>query len=581
MRGYFLQHLAEDECILSKTLRTLLLSYIDSLPFDSISQIINLGQNTTVRVTPANAADAALPSIIPEEKDIQQMLDLIFEGVSSVWKEPATNPQQQQKKKNPYKFKAAPIGSLLETFALCLLCIRGLKGVLLIWKEFVRRLRSYTEKKVPIPGVGSTPNLSHCLLQQKLEMLNYAMHFEPIVSDEDEIKKRANANAATNNDSTNSSENLFEYVESADLTASAEDGWGLDDDSLIVPDVSSDSLDEKEGAKEPDLLVCGDPLVVPPVQDVGVRTEDMIAELEELLMGVGPGREGSLMRARLQSPQVISDMQAFKAANPRGELADFVRWYSPSDWIGGRVGGHLSERMSVPGNTWVDLWAEAKPCPAAEQRPLFDRTAVTAKALHYLETLRPSELLEQLITVALSGFLNLFSAENADSQTIEGSPHIYGSCPHMRPVLDALYQAANTFWVHSLPSVTRTGCEKVWRAANEVEWHAARVTSLVAKLGASCLRVADEVAGSGYCSLDTFTERMSATFSVHGVDTLPPVPSMREYIITLKSKKSGCRLYAFASTYDHTGRLVGGDGETVRLACCTSNEFQSFPRGMN
>lgn len=207
MRGYFLQHLAEDECVLSKTLRTLLLSYIDSLPFDSISQIINLGQNTTVRVTPTTGIDPSLPGVIPEEKDIQQMLDLIFEGASSVWKEPAegSQTQAQARRKSPYKFKAAPVGSLLETFALCLLCIRGLKGVLLIWKEFVRRLRSYTEKRVPIPGVGSKPNLSHCLLQQKLEMLNYAMHFEPIVSDEAEIKKRAGGN--TNTD-TNTNRNI-------------------------------------------------------------------------------------------------------------------------------------------------------------------------------------------------------------------------------------------------------------------------------------------------------------------------------------------------------------------------------------
>lgn len=581
MRGFFVQHLAEDECVLSKTLRTMLLSYIDSVPFDSIAQIINIGQNTTVRVTPASAADATLPNIVPEEKDIQQMLDLIFKGVADVWKEEPA--QKAGAKKNAYKFKAAPIGSLLETFALCLLCIRGLKGVLLMWKEFVRRLRSYTEKRVPIPGVGHKPDLSHCLLQQKMEMLNYAMHFEHIVSDEAEIKKRAGGAGGGSLNSGNSAEgSLFEYVEATDLTASTEDGWGIGDEDLVVPDLSNNEKEGKEeeeeeeeekAPKEPNLLVCGDPLVIPPVQDVGTRTEDMIAELEDLLMGVGPGKEGSLMRARLQSPQLISDMQAFKAANPRGELADFVRWYSPSDWVGGRIGGHLSERMNTPGNTWRDLWAEAKPCPAAEQRPLFDRTAETAKALHYLETLRPAELLEQLITVALSGFLNMFSAVDADQQTIEGAPHIYGSCPHMRPVLDALYQAADTFWVRSVPSITRANCEKVWRAANEVEWHAARVTSLVAKLGASCLRVADAVAGSGYCGLDTFTERMSATFSVHGVDMLPPVPSMREYIVTLKSKRSGCRLYAFASNYDYSGSPVGGEGETVHLACCTSNEF--------
>ena len=39
------------------------------------------------------------------------------------------------------------------------------------------------------------------------------------------------------------------------------------------------------------------------------------------------------LRARMQSASLFSDMQSFKAANPGASLADFVRWYSPRDWI--------------------------------------------------------------------------------------------------------------------------------------------------------------------------------------------------------------------------------------------------------
>jgi len=35
----------------------------------------------------------------------------------------------------------------------------------------------------------------------------------------------------------------------------------------------------------------------------------------------------------MQSACLLSDMEAFKAANPGCVLADFVRWYSPRDWI--------------------------------------------------------------------------------------------------------------------------------------------------------------------------------------------------------------------------------------------------------
>ena len=623
LRGMFVQHMAEDECILSKSLRTLFLSYIDSAPFDSISQIINFGQNTTVRVTSQTglADSAALPGVVPEEKDIQQMLDLIFEGTTAVWKERTQRPpflsppaqaqaQAQVQAQTQYRLKAAPVGSLLETFALSLLCIRGIKGVLLSWKEFVRRLRSYTEQEKPIPGVGRKPNLGHCLLQQKLEMLNYAMTFESIVSGEDDIKKRTSSSSTSALTSSSAGASLFDYVEEDEEEEEKEKneepgaGWDIDDEALETLTVSDTPVPEKAeeaaAAKEPGLLICGEPLVVPALQEVGAQTEDMIADLVSMLMGVGSGREGSLMRARLQSPQVISDMQAFKAANPRAVLGDFVRWYSPADWLGGRVGGHLSERMSVPGNTWAALWEEAKPCPAAAQRPLFDKAAETAKALHYLETLRPADLLEQLITVSLAGFLGMFSAADPERQTMEGAPHIYGPCPRMRPVLDALYEAVRTSWVQARQSVTKADCEKVWRAANNVEWHAARITSLVAKLGPSCLRVADAVASTGYCSLDTFTERMSATFAVHGQDTLPPVPHIRENINTQQSKKIGSRLYALASSSERFGHEGGSSGwgrggssnssssgngsysdlppgsESVRLACCTSNEFQSF-----
>ena len=35
----------------------------------------------------------------------------------------------------------------------------------------------------------------------------------------------------------------------------------------------------------------------------------------------------------MQSACLLSDMESFKAANPGCTLGDFVRWYSPRDWI--------------------------------------------------------------------------------------------------------------------------------------------------------------------------------------------------------------------------------------------------------
>ena len=43
--------------------------------------------------------------------------------------------------------------------------------------------------------------------------------------------------------------------------------------------------------------------------------------------------DASKKRAKLQSKQLKSDMMAFKSANPKCILQDFIRWYSPNDWI--------------------------------------------------------------------------------------------------------------------------------------------------------------------------------------------------------------------------------------------------------
>ncbi|KAJ3188913.1 hypothetical protein HDU85_004629 [Gaertneriomyces sp. JEL0708] len=86
---------------------------------------------------------------------------------------------------------------------------------------------------------------------------------------------------------------------------------------------------------------------------------------------------------------LLSDMMAFKAANPYASLADFVRWHSPKDWIADekqsthtqetvrethpytteKADGHLSQRMMSPNSPWHTLWASAcqNPAPAAEQ----------------------------------------------------------------------------------------------------------------------------------------------------------------------------------------------------------------------
>ncbi|VDM81127.1 unnamed protein product [Strongylus vulgaris] len=83
-------------------------------------------------------------------------------------------------------------------------------------------------------------------------------------------------------------------------------------------------------------------------------TEDMLDEYTRYLSSLDDGDS----RTRAQLDVLCSDMQAFKAANPKCCLEDFIRWHSPKDWI--EEEECLSERMQLPDNTWVkDDYVEA------------------------------------------------------------------------------------------------------------------------------------------------------------------------------------------------------------------------------
>ncbi|CAL5339731.1 unnamed protein product [Camellia sinensis] len=159
------------------------------------------------------------------------------------------------------------------------------------------------------------------------------------------------------------------------------------------------------------LLKSDQNLLVPFTQDAPLMTEDMHEE-------------------RLNALEAL-DMSAFKVANPAAVFEDFIRWHSPRDWKNddfeesGEVStndameslknnwpprGRLSERMSEHGNLWRKIWNDAPALPASEQKPLLD-----PKVLHYLETLRPHLLLEQMVCTAFRA-----SADTLNQATFGG-----------------------------------------------------------------------------------------------------------------------------------------------------------------
>ncbi|KAG0294011.1 Rab3 GTPase-activating protein catalytic subunit [Dissophora globulifera] len=160
--------------------------------------------------------------------------------------------------------------------------------------------------------------------------------------------------------------------------------------------------------KDLKLLKTGEPLLIPKLQEPGYMTEDMIQIQEKLFETLGSSSDGAKMRAKMQSTQLTSDMEAFKAANPGCVLGDFIRWHSPKDWIEDK--GEMSARMADAGNYWQELWAHSKRIPVSRQTPLFNYNQEAAKVLFFLEGVSADQLFLQLLpTMCLISYDTLAS----------------------------------------------------------------------------------------------------------------------------------------------------------------------------
>ncbi|XP_037068591.1 rab3 GTPase-activating protein catalytic subunit-like [Pollicipes pollicipes] len=183
------------------------------------------------------------------------------------------------------------------------------------------------------------------------------------------------------------------------------------EDSASEPDSSRQRRapwNQPEGRLKPcgalRLLETGERMYIPVTQDVAPVTEDRQQEQSEVLVSLGTDAEGAQLRARMMGASLTSDMESFKAANPGSTLADFVRWYSPSDWVQDETDpsgqtGELSARMRIKDNLWQEAWATCKPVPARRQRRLFDETREAERLLHQLSEPAPGRLLQLLAPV--------------------------------------------------------------------------------------------------------------------------------------------------------------------------------------
>ncbi|XP_036341077.1 rab3 GTPase-activating protein catalytic subunit-like isoform X1 [Rhagoletis pomonella] len=243
------------------------------------------------------------------------------------------------------------------------------------------------------------PETRTCLLNQKLQMLSYCI-------ERSKFRKYGNMEESKSEPDSNMNFNEHKRDDSSFEEASSETGDEGEDEFYDCTEYPPEGRDKCLGDIR--LLDCDEPLYIPITQDPVPKTEDESEADAESMLKLGANSGFSMQMCS----SLLSDMEAFKAANPKGKMGDFIRWYSPKDWEeDDQLGvGRLSARMQAPGNIWQTVWQQAQPVPASKQKRLFDETTEAIKVLTFFKTRNISEIYEITIISLLHAAIIKFKA---------------------------------------------------------------------------------------------------------------------------------------------------------------------------
>ncbi|KAL8147976.1 hypothetical protein AgCh_005344 [Apium graveolens] len=312
------------------------------------------------------------------------------------------------------------------------------EAIAVLWIEFVREVRWCWEESQPLPRMlgSGVIDLSTCLVNQKLQMLAICIG-KKLQQDKD-------------NEDVESEESVSAHAEDG-ITIGSDSSHSLRSGNFNTERDSSSStaLPVRSGTAgivgSMMLLNSRQYMHAPFTQDAPIMTEDMHEERLQAAEAFG----NFSFSAQLERDVLLSDMSAFKAANPDAIFEDFIRWHSPKDWEdedtldGGDAKdrsekkwpprGRLSARMSDNANSWRKIWNEAPALSVSNQKPLLDPNREGEKVLHYLETLSPYQLLEQMVCTAFK------AAADTLHQTM------FGNLQNMKTKLGQLYLTMASF----------------------------------------------------------------------------------------------------------------------------------------
>lgn len=353
----------------------------------------------------------------------------------------------------------------------------------------------------------------------------------------------------------------------------------------------------RKGARCPvhgvNLVASGDQLYAPYLQRSDPVTDDVILERRLMLTSQRSPASKKLkvhdrieIALRLQKPKLLSDMRAFKAANPGAIFVDFVNWYgnpgNPLDDYGEEESAgkrqpgesilsptavkldNASEAIQIltaMRDFWSATWDEATACPASEQEPLFEPSSTVEMILDSLETMHPASLVNQIMAVNLSSAYFTLVSSAGDTLHVgmvtsalkslrDATEHAllllsrdvtHGTCRLTNPAanLDNLPRHA------SLEAIR--ACDAACNALGTAEASIARAMSILHKfpqeydLVQNMLRRAD----GEPIALSSPKGRSGILHAIHDQqatnDSLP-LPSLREYILRNTDEDNPCQL---------------------------------------
>ncbi len=343
---------------------------------------------------------------------------------------------------------------------------------------------------------------------------------------------------------------------------------------------------------------------LPLTDDIALQRRLMLAKSDKVREKKGALKGRLELAQRLQKPKLLSDMSAFKAANPKCTLDDFTKWYgnpgSPFDDYGteekksGETYGisaykesaakkldKASEAMRVLMSTrdfWGQCWEESTPVPATEQQPLFDHVSTVEMVIDYLEQLHPANLMNQVMAVNLSSaYFALASSAKATTkvgivqlslkrlrQKTEKALKVlsHDSLGNLSQIDDKMRSGhGSTVGTSAVTSSVFASekaiaaCEEVCNALSVTETMIARATSLLHKFpnqyklvsdllrfaDGSTLALTDRTGRTSFLNL-VFEQQQKENKLLDSARDKTPNPLLREYVFRNLDDENPCQL---------------------------------------